>query len=383
MNWATEPFVIKDKNLVIRPFEAEDFDAISEALYDLNGFYSRFWAVDSHKKIRQMLSTLKASHENGQSNPFVYLVENEVAGISRFHNIDSNCKSLEIGGTWIANKWKRSFVNTRVKFNLLRHAFDNLNAERVEFRVNSKNYVSQMAVLRIGAQFEGRLRRRQIHPNTDSTDGHVYSIIKPEWPRVEERLLALLARRPLPVEFLPFEMESQRLKLKIYSLQDAGSFLRMIGPDRNELRDSFPQTALLSSIEEVQAYFTERAHQAYRGHSFFYGVWSKDTGHQIGQLQVKNIDWRIRSADLGYFVESTSRQKGYATEIVKKGLAELNFRKFNRTFVRILEDNTISKRFARKMGFEFEGLQRYSFLSGNDQLRSVEFYSRGPSSRTA
>lgn len=378
MIWGTEPFVIQDENLTIRPYDENDCENIVAAIHDPNGFFAKFWDVDNPEKIRQMLSRLMSAHEMGKCNPFVYLIDNEVAGISRFLNIEPQYKSLEIGGTWVANKWKRSFVNTKVKLNLLRYAFSQLKAERVEFRVNSKNYTSQMAVLRLGASFEGKLRRRQIHPNGEASDGHVYSIISPEWPQIEERLKLLISRKPVFAPHLPFEIETQRLRLKIYSLCDACEFLEMVTPNRKDLQESFPQTANLKSLEETQAYFAERAHQAHSGHSFFYGVWNKQTNRQIGQLQIKNIDWKTRSADIGYFIESPSRMKGYATEMVQKAVDELALRKFNRTFVRILEDNKASKRFAEKLGFKYEGLQRLSFLTGDNQLRAVEFYSRSP-----
>lgn len=376
MTWAIEPFIIHDKDLMIRQITPEDFPDIAKAIDDPDGFFAKFWAVDSQLKIIEMLHKQLDAQKKGLCNPLVYLVNGEVAGISRLMNIDPLNRSLEIGGTWISTKWKRSFVNTRVKYNLLKHAFTELNAERVEFRVNSKNNTSQMAVLRIGATYEGKIRHRQIHPNGETTDGHIYGMIQPEWPQIEERLQLLIAQKKLPVTHLPFEMETERLKIKIYSLADASGFLDLVGRNRVDLIDSFPHCSKLQSTEETKAFFAEKAHLAYSGHSFFYGIWNKADDKQIGQLQIKNIDWKSRSADLGYFMDCAFRRKGLTVEILKRAIDELAARNFNRIYVRILEENIASKRLIEKLGFAFEGTQRASFLTGTGKLQDVTFFSK-------
>jgi len=99
--------------------------------------------------------------------------------------LEPSNKSLEIGGTWVAPKWRKSFVNTEVKFLLLQYCFETLSAERVEFRVDGRNIESQRAVLRIGAKLEGRLRTRQLYPDGVARDGLLFSVIRPEWSNVK------------------------------------------------------------------------------------------------------------------------------------------------------------------------------------------------------
>ncbi len=63
----------------------------------------------------------------------------------------------------------------------------------MEFRVHTNNLVSQKAVQRIGATYEGMLRHRQIYPDGHVADGLLYSIIAPEWPNVKVALQILMA----------------------------------------------------------------------------------------------------------------------------------------------------------------------------------------------
>jgi RimJ/RimL family protein N-acetyltransferase len=380
VTWATEPIEIQDRDLIIRNIRREDFSEIASAIHDPDGFFGKHWGVNSPDKIYEMLAKHLEAQENRKINALVYLIKNEVAGITRFFNIEPTHRSLEIGGTWIAPKWRRTSVNTRVKYQLLRHAFQKLNAERVEFRVNAFNVVSQMAVLRIGATFEGRLRRRQIHPSGEPSDGHIYSVIKPEWPEIEIRLQNLLLQRPMTSAYLPLEFETPRLCIRVYRLKDADEFLSLAIRNKKSLRASFPQTASLDSLEAAKLYIAEKFHLASSGTSFFYAVWDKARKVQIGQLQIKNIDWKIRSADLGYFIDEESRRRGYATEMLEVALAELNLKKFNRIYVRVLEENIASLGVIENLGFQREGIQRAAFMTGDGELKDVLFLAQSSNS---
>ncbi|MGZ3815328.1 MAG: GNAT family N-acetyltransferase, partial [Bdellovibrio sp.] len=218
MTWATAPIKLSSDKVTVRTLVEDDIERIVTAIHDPNGWSGRMWGIDTPEKIRDMLKMQIASHKKGESNPFVYFVGDEVAGISRYHSLFPNRRALELGGTCIAPKWRRTFVNTEVKSLLLEHAFEVLDAVRVELRVDCLNYTSQMNVLRLGATFEGIVRHWQIRKNGDLPNGMLYSFTNKDWPSIRERLLALKNQKQPKTNFLPWNLETEDLSLKVSRL---------------------------------------------------------------------------------------------------------------------------------------------------------------------
>src|SRR6185295_12554561 len=66
-------------------------------------------------------------------------------GSSGYFNADEKHRRLEVGGTWVAPPWQRTVINTESKYLLLRHAFETLGCNRVEFKTDSLNQKSRAA----------------------------------------------------------------------------------------------------------------------------------------------------------------------------------------------------------------------------------------------
>lgn len=115
-------------------------------------------------------------------------------GSTRYLDILPAHRSVEIGATWIGTPWQRTSINTECKLLLLRHAFTVLRCVRVQLKADARNTRSHAAMERIGAHYEGTLRKHRILPDGFVRDTVYYSVIAEEWPEVEKRLLARLAR---------------------------------------------------------------------------------------------------------------------------------------------------------------------------------------------
>lgn len=131
----------------------------------------------------------------GLSLPFATTLKatGQVAGCSRFMNIDLRNRRVEIGATWIGKAWHRSAVNTEAKYLMLRHAFEVLHCARVELKTDALNERSRNAILRIGAKQEGILRRHVLTDTGRMRDTVYFSILDDEWPDVKGRLEVRLA----------------------------------------------------------------------------------------------------------------------------------------------------------------------------------------------
>ncbi len=109
-------------------------------------------------------------------------------GTSSFLDLNPIHNSLEIGSTFYAKEYWRSFVNTESKILLLAEAFDVRQVERVTLKTDSMNERSRAAILRLGATFEGVLRHHMLRPDGSWRDSAYFSILKSEWPAVKENL---------------------------------------------------------------------------------------------------------------------------------------------------------------------------------------------------
>lgn len=117
----------------------------------------------------------------------------EPIGMTGYLEIRPSHLGLEIGRTWIGRAFQGTRVNPESKRLLLRHAFEDLGAARVQLKTDLRNLQSQRAIEKLGALKEGVLRRYQMRSNGYIRDTVVYSIINEEWPAVKASLEQRLA----------------------------------------------------------------------------------------------------------------------------------------------------------------------------------------------
>ncbi|APD09348.1 MULTISPECIES: GNAT family N-acetyltransferase [Thermus] len=155
-------------------------------------FLSRIPLAPTEEALRAHLEALLS--EPGRVNWAVYLGEALAGRISVIAPEPEHLK-LEIG-TMIFKPFWGSPANKEAKYLLLRHAFEVLGAERVQFKVNLQNERSQRALESLGAVREGVLRRNRRLPDGSFRDDVVYSLLREEWPQVKARLEARLYGGP-------------------------------------------------------------------------------------------------------------------------------------------------------------------------------------------
>lgn len=121
--------------------------------------------------------------------------DGKVVGSTRFIDIRRPHRGLEIGWTWIAPEAQRTAVNTEAKYLMLREAFDGWGALRVQLKTDANNAQSRAAILRLGAVYEGILRKQMLRAHDGyERDTAMFSIVESEWPVVKAGLEAKLAR---------------------------------------------------------------------------------------------------------------------------------------------------------------------------------------------
>ena len=151
-------------------------------------FLSRAPVAPTEEALRAHLEGLLG--EPGRVN-WAILFGKEVAG--RISVIAPEPEHAKLAlGTMLFKPFWGSPANKEAKYLLLRHAFEVLRAERVQFKVDLRNERSQRALEALGAVREGVLRKNRRLPDGAFRDDVVYSVLKEEWPGVKARLEARL-----------------------------------------------------------------------------------------------------------------------------------------------------------------------------------------------
>ena len=101
-------------------------------------------------------------------------------------------RSLEIGSTWIGRAYHGTKINPECKLLLLQHAFENLGCLRVQLKTDERNLQSRAAIEKLGAKFEGTLRKHMVLHDGFVRNSAMYSITDEEWPAVKERCIKRL-----------------------------------------------------------------------------------------------------------------------------------------------------------------------------------------------
>lgn len=119
--------------------------------------------------------------------PFIVLdkKKNTYAGSTRFGLIDWKNKVLHIGWTWIGREFQGTGLNKHMKYLMLEYAFETLDFEKVEFRIDERNSRSRAATENIGATLEGILRKDVVLNEGYRRNTCCYGILKEEWSGIK------------------------------------------------------------------------------------------------------------------------------------------------------------------------------------------------------
>jgi len=110
------------------------------------------------------------------------------AGSTRYGLINWNNKVVHIGWTWIGKQFQGTGLNTNMKFLMLQYAFETLEFDKVEFRIDERNMASRKAVEKINAKLEGVLRKDTVMLDGFKRSTCCYGILKEEWLSIKESL---------------------------------------------------------------------------------------------------------------------------------------------------------------------------------------------------
>jgi len=193
MNWIQHPLTLEGEKVKLVPLESHHFPALIEI-----GKQPDIWkymAIDGSTPDKLLLELKSAlmKRVSGERYPFTVIdkANGNVIGTTSFLNIFAEHHKLEIGWTWYSPRYWGTGYNAECKLLLLTYCFEVLKAVRVQFLAGETNMRSRTAILKIGATYEGAMRKERIRPDGTYRNTVIYSIVDEEWAARKQKLEAI------------------------------------------------------------------------------------------------------------------------------------------------------------------------------------------------
>ena len=167
-----------------------DIDPLHQLMSDPRAFTSGAWPFETaHTSREQTASFVKSRLADTASVPYaVRLLDGTFAGTTSLLEIDLVNEKTHIGSTFYGRDFWGTQVNPEAKLLLLSHAFDDCGFGRVKIQTDHRNARSRAAIERLGATYEGTLRRDVRRSDGSWRDTVVFSVLADEWPVVRATL---------------------------------------------------------------------------------------------------------------------------------------------------------------------------------------------------
>jgi RimJ/RimL family protein N-acetyltransferase len=187
------------RHVELVPLAAELVDELVAAADVDRATYSFTEVPATRDEMATYVSWLLGHAEHDQAVPFAQRLtgSGRIVGCTRFMELRwwrgrTVPDEVEIGGTWLAADVQRTATNTEAKLLLLTHAFEAWSVDRVALATDERNARSRAAITRLGATFEGILRKHRPSkaPGEIGTARNtaLFSITADEWPAVRGAL---------------------------------------------------------------------------------------------------------------------------------------------------------------------------------------------------
>ncbi|MEK5040663.1 GNAT family N-acetyltransferase [Sporosarcina sp. FSL K6-3457] len=183
-------------DVLLRLMTKDDVEGIYASCQDKRIWTHMSQTLQTKEDVQAYVKQALVNREAGTEYPFVIVLRatNEIIGSTRFFDIATAHKSLELGHTWLHPSVWRTNINTECKYLLLSYCFEQLQYQRVQIKTGHQNTRSQKAIERIGATKEGILRNHMIRPNGEVRHTVMYSVVQEEWPEVKRHIEGLMKK---------------------------------------------------------------------------------------------------------------------------------------------------------------------------------------------
>jgi len=136
MVWNFDSRTISNSKIQIETLEKRHFGEVCDAMIpDPDGWYSIMFGLNSPTAYQKEFDDADDYRKKKYGMGFAIrdIASSQICGISFFLKMDEENRSLEIGTTNIAPRFRRTYANTATKLLMLEYAFENLHCIRSLF----------------------------------------------------------------------------------------------------------------------------------------------------------------------------------------------------------------------------------------------------------
>lgn len=173
-------------------------------------------------------------------------------------------------------------------------------------------------------------------------------------------------------------MKFEHYKIRMLAKQDTHSFFNLVENNRSRLKDFIAGiVSKTNNINDTEFFIDESIQKNLNRTYYSYIIIDLLNNEFVGFFDVKNIDWSIPKAEIGYFIDKNNTGKGLA----KKALNEIarhffNNLKFSKLLLRIHNNNKASINVAEKCGFVVEGVITKDYKKSNGEVVDMIYYGK-------
>jgi RimJ/RimL family protein N-acetyltransferase len=195
-----EPKTLEGHGVRLEPLAHEHQDGLRAAASDGRLWELWFTFVPQPQEVPAYIDSALAGRQQGDMLPWAVreLETGTIVGSTRYHDVVAGADRVEIGYTWYAARWQRTYVNTACKILLFGHAFESVGCRVVGLRTDNFNFASQRAIEALGAKRDGVIRHHHARRDGTIRDTVMYSVLVNEWPDIKRHLMLRLNRHRAP-----------------------------------------------------------------------------------------------------------------------------------------------------------------------------------------
>ena len=105
----------------------------------------------------------------------------DAVGWAAYMRMDTHQRVIEVGSIMFSPRLQRTVGGTEAMYLMAKHAFEDMNYRRYEWKCDALNMPSRRAALRLGFTYEGLFRQHMIVKRRNR-DTAWYSMLDSEWP---------------------------------------------------------------------------------------------------------------------------------------------------------------------------------------------------------
>ncbi|MBK8955129.1 MAG: GNAT family N-acetyltransferase [Saprospiraceae bacterium] len=168
----------------------------------------------------------------------------------------------------------------------------------------------------------------------------------------------------------------RKYKIVAIKISDANNFFDLVQNNRESFARYFPHimkgTNDLKDTNKLNRY---RINLEKKNIQYYYSITLKSNKQFIECISLREFNWEISSAKIGFFIDREFKGRGIASAalkaMVKYGFKE---KKLNKLILRIGAENKACKRVAAKNGIKLEGVLKTDYKTYYNVIVNIAYY---------